>query len=586
MASLARRDLLPETDLPKGSDLLAEGRALAGDWRVGPSAFLRDRAVASELDYKRRCMTEGRVMQHAQIGFRTLEESRRAYGEIWRRCAARGVVVDRYGLCLDWSMALPRALRAKAQRGTGMILDDVEDFVRLTESAPVAPHFGDFVLGFPAAVENTAAALVAGSTAIGNLGQYFTFRIPNHDDDVAATRETVRALGLIAAQPVPVLVHSNIDDGYAARFTDLASCLGFVSIERDLVGRLVGAPIGHCYGHHFSDPLARLAFQRALVRIGATPGTVVYGNTTSYRGTADENRAGLASYLLIDALAQRLAPSGHAINAVPVTENERIPDVDEVVEAQLFAGRLAEHAAGHVPLVDLTLVDAFADRLLDGAERFRTRVNAGLAAAGIDTDDVFEMLLALRRLGAGPLERLFGAGAEDAAAPGGRRPVAAATIVEEIDDMAGAALATVAEPTIARVRHRRPRLLVASGDVHEHGKMVIEAIAGRLGLPVDDGGVSTDPAVLADLVARLRPDAVVLGTYNGVALAYFEELSRRLADRGLRVPVLIGGRLNQIPEGSNTSLPVDVGDRLAAAGAVVCRTLADVVPALATLAET
>jgi len=35
-----------------------------------------------------------------------------------------------------------------------------------------------------------------------------------------------------------------------------------------------------------------------------------------------------------------------------------------------------------------------------------------------------------------------------------------------------------------------------------------------------------------------------------------------------------------VPDNSNTSLPVDVGDRLAAAGAIVCREIEDAVPAL------
>ena len=38
-----------------------------------------------------------------------------------------------------------------------MILGGPEDFAALTGAAPVAPHFGDFVLGFPAAIENTCA---------------------------------------------------------------------------------------------------------------------------------------------------------------------------------------------------------------------------------------------------------------------------------------------------------------------------------------------------------------------------------------------------------------------------------------------
>ena len=67
-------------------------------------------------------------------------------------------------------MGYPAAQRSGRPRGTGLILADTEDFARLTEVAPVAPHFGDFVIGTPGAVENTAAALAAGATAIGNLG--------------------------------------------------------------------------------------------------------------------------------------------------------------------------------------------------------------------------------------------------------------------------------------------------------------------------------------------------------------------------------------------------------------------------------
>lgn len=570
-----RSRLLPDPALPRGADLLAEGRALARDWSVGPSAFLRHVGATSEHAFKLRRMAEGAVMQHAQIGYRDADKSCRAYAGIWESCDRAGVTVDRYGLCLDWSMALPRAIRARAQRGTGMILPGVEDFVRLANSAPVAAHFGDFVLGFPAALENTQAALAAGSTAIGNLGQYFTFRVPGHDDDVEATAQTVRALGLIAAQPVPVIVHSNLDDGYAAQFTDLASCLGMILLERHIITGLVGAPLGHCYGHHFSDPLARLAFQRAMAQIEASPGTVIYGNTTAYRGSPAANFAGLSSYLLVDAVGQLTLPTGHAINAVPVTENDRIPEMDEVIDAQLFAGRLKDFAPLWVPMVDPGPVQALADRIGTGGRAFCAATLRGLDAAGVDTGDAFEMLLALRRLGARRLELAFGAGQPDPSVTGGRVPIAPATILAEIAEMADHALDGCG-PT---PELQGMRVMVATSDVHEHGKMVIEEMLRRIGADVLDGGVSTDPDRLAALARDQRPDAIAISTYNGVALEYFQALQAA----GVVTPVLIGGRLNQIPDGSNTSLPVDVGDQLAAAGALVCRTASALVPRLQAL---
>jgi hypothetical protein len=46
-------------------------------------------------------MAEGRLTFHAQIGYRRLEDSRRAYAEIHDRLADRGWAPDRYGICLD-----------------------------------------------------------------------------------------------------------------------------------------------------------------------------------------------------------------------------------------------------------------------------------------------------------------------------------------------------------------------------------------------------------------------------------------------------------------------------------------------------
>lgn len=144
-----------------------------------------------------------------------------------------------------------------------------------------APYFGDFMLGLPGAVENTRAALAAGVTTIGNLSQHFTFRLPDWDYGVATTEATVTALGLIAAQPVKVLVHSNLDDGFAGLFAD-----------------------------------------------GAL--------TPSHR------------------------PCDQSINPVPVTENERIPDIDEIIDAQTFASKLVEHATESLSMLDLAPVDALA----------------------------------------------------------------------------------------------------------------------------------------------------------------------------------------------------------------------------------
>lgn len=582
---LARAEIFPEPELPDAAALLARGRALARDVTVGPSPFLEQYGVDCENAHKRRAMAAGRVMLHAQIGFRDPARSRRAWAEIHERTAKAGQPVERYGICLDFSMGYPPAERARRPRGTGMILERPEDFVALTAMAPVAPHFGDFVLGTPAAVENTAAALQAGATAIGNLGQFCTFRLPHWDDDIATTAATLTALALIAAQPVEVAVHSNLDDGFAALMTDLASVLGVVLIEQHIVEGLIGGRIAHCYGHSFSRPLTRMAFQHALAEVATGPGTMVYGNTTIYGEGAGANYAGLASYLLVDILAQRRRPSGHAINAVPVTEAERIPDIDEVVEAQLFAGRLIERSDDWQMLLDPAAVDATAARILEGGRRFRDRAMAGLAEAGIDTGNPFEMLLALRRIGPRRLERLFGPGERDPETPGRRRPLVEATTIGELDRLAAKTAGGLAEADRGRIAAAGLRACVATSDVHEFGKILLDGTLRRLGVGLIDAGVSSDPDAVARAAKAGKADFVAVSTYNGVALDYISALQRALAGLDLALPVFVGGRLNQVPDASNSSLPVDVGAELEAAGAIVCRRIEDMLGRLASFAD-
>ncbi|MGA2082527.1 MAG: cobalamin-dependent protein [Holophaga sp.] len=585
MQSLDRAWILPEPELPDAGALLAEGRKLAESVQVGPCPFLSEWGVRSEGEYKRRRMVEGAIMLHAQVGWRSPEKTRHGLAEIHRRIAAAGYRVDRCGICLDWSMGYPAARRAHMPQGTGLILERPEDFVALTHSAPIAFHFGDFVIGTPAAVENTAAALRAGSTAIGNLGQYFTFRMPRWSDDVGTTAETVKALALCAAQPVEVLVHSNLDDGFAALFCDLACGIGAVLLERYILEDLIGARMSHCYGHTFSEPLTRLAFQRALARTSPHPGSMVYGNTTSFVASEVENYANLGGYLLTDILAQRTLPAGHGLNPVPVTEAMRIPEVGEIVDAHLFANRLVQWAEGYRPLLDLSRADVLADRMVEGGRTFKERALKGLAEAGIDIRNPFELLLAIRRIGARRMEEQFGPGLPQADALRKRIPVVRATTVAALEAQGQGLAAALAPEDRAALRAGGLKACVTCTDVHEYGKILVETVLETLGVAVEDAGVSAEPEDVARHAHERGADFIAVSTYNGVALGFLQALRREMARLGLDLPIFIGGKLNQVPEDSADSLPVDISGELAALGARVCLRVEDMLAELAAMAR-
>ncbi len=442
-------------------------------------------------------------------------------------------------------------------------------------------------MGMPAALENTVAALQAGASAIGNLGQYFTFRLPGWEDDVGPTEATVEALALLAAQPQEILVHSNLDDGFAALFADLACSFGAVLIERYVVEDLIGGRIAHCYGHTFSEPLSRLAFQRAMAKMPGrweTPGSMVYGNTTLYRDAGVDNYGALASYLMVDLVAQHLAPTGHAVNPVPITEASRIPDIDEVVAAQQVGQRLAERAPDWAALMDLSAADRLAEQLIEGGQLFLERVLAGLAAADIDVRDPVQVLLALRRIGARRLEARFGPGAPEAGRSR-RRPIVPTTEIRDLERQAQALAADLGDHDRAAIAQASLTACVCATDVHEYGKILIEETLRQLGVTVVDGGIHAEPDQVARLVGENNADLVAVSTYNGIALDYLAAVQGALAQEGLTPRVLIGGRLNQIPEDSNTSLPIDVTGDIDQLGAFACTRAADLLDHLLVLAN-
>lgn len=568
MSELQRARLIPETNLPDAQELIAQGRALAQTARVQPGPFLQKYNVASESEFKRQRMAQNAIMFHSQIGYRQFEKSKRAYAEIYERLAAAGWRIDRYGICLDWNMGYPWAERAQRPRGTGMLLEQPEDFIALTHSAPVAPHFGDFMIGMPAAVENVSAALAAGSTSIGNLGQYFTYRLPHWHDELATTRATVQALALCAAQPVEILIHSNLDDGFAPLFNDLACVLGMVLLERYLVEDLFGGKMTHCYGHTFENPLTRLAFQRALARVNPNPGSMIYGNTTIYLEGAVENYANLASYLLVDIIAQKLLPTGHAVNPIPVTEAMRIPEIDEIVDAQRFANQLAARAENFPFIMDTARADEIAAQLIVGGKKFQENILQGLTDAGIDVRNPVELLLALRRCGAKKLEQAFGPG--ELRAERGRAPVVTATTLAALQARADKIVNALDADTRAELSAAGAVVCVASTDVHEYGKILLETILERLEMQVIDCGIAADPDAVARRAQNSHADAIAISTYNGIALTYLRSLRAELARLGISPLIFIGGRLNQVPDNTPSSMPVDVSADLKNLGAQVC----------------
>jgi len=575
-----RNQILLDTKFPLLTDVIEEAKNISETVTIGKCPFLVENEIESECEYKRNKIKKKELMFHGQIGYRDLAKTRQAYQEIYETLKSFGYYIDRYGICLDWSMGYPSQYRESMPKGTGLILKKPEDFISLTEAAPVAPHFGDFMIGTPASVENTIAAINAGSTSIGNIGQYFTFRMPQWHDDVETTVQTIKAITICASQPVEFLIHSNLDDGFAALFTDMSCTIGAVLLERYIVEELLGGNMSHCYGHTFSEPLTRLAFQRALSQVIKSPGSMIYGNTTIYVEEEVENYANLASYFLVDIISQITQPTGHGLNPVPVTEAMHIPEIHEVINAHQFAHRLANRADGYEVLFDFQKADHIANKLIKAGTEFKYQVITGLEHAGIDIKNPLELLLAIRRLGAKQLEELYGPGKFDKNQPRGRIPVIQATPLKELEQKSKVIIASLSLENLQELKKANLKICIASTDVHEYGKILVESVLNKIGVLIVDGGVSSDPDVVARHAKSADADFIAISTYSGVALKYIKQLLDELNLLEYRKPIFIGGKLNQISEESSSSLPKDVTTELQTLGVFVCYRVEDLIDKL------
>ena len=147
------------------------------------------------------------------------------------------------------------------------------------------------------------------------------------------------------------------------------------------------------------DPRHRAVVGLALddLRGRDSLGSMVYGDTVSYGRDRERNLAVLERSVRTDVATQLHRPTGHAINPVPLSEAERIPDAAEILEVQLIARELEQEVRRGAAVLDWAWVERRAAEAATYARAFRDAVLAALSGDGIDVDDAAELLLALRR---------------------------------------------------------------------------------------------------------------------------------------------------------------------------------------------
>jgi methylmalonyl-CoA mutase cobalamin-binding domain/chain len=547
-----------DVDLPAGSSLTGDSHKIARNIKIGRTAFMDEMGVGSEREYKTQCVKENKIMFHAHIGLNSWEATADALARVNEACREAGWVVDRAGLCLDRRMGLPEDYRDQSPAETGPLLETDRDWMNVGRAAPIQPHMGDFMIGFPASVENTVSALKAGVTTIGNLSQFFSHEVPGWHDPAATTVATVKAVSIMGAlRDQGTLMHSYLEDGFGALFCDCATTAGWACLEKYIVEDLLGAKLAHCIGGLTTDPIKRSGWVFALNEMHdrQCTGSMIYGDTLSFTADFTVNRGLVAEYLLWDIMAQLQCPTGHAVQPLPVTEALRVPSAEEIAEAQIFGRRVAETARRLLPHTDFSAAHDFSKKIVRAGKAIFNDALAGLKQADVDIEDPVQLLYVLKALGPAVFEEMFGAGELDPACARGRKPVIPTDVFELSNACVQKHRDLFARPESRDMLHGR-RILIASTDVHEHAIMVIHQLLAEAGAEMINLGAETNPDQVVAAARDNDAEAVLISTHNGMALDYAQLLKEEMAQQGLDVPVVMGGILNQ--KVADQALPVDV----------------------------
>ncbi len=560
------RDLL-KTELPRGEKVVSEGIDLGRSIEPGRSAFMNAYGVNSEAEYKRQCMRDRKIMYHCHIGMSSWNETARGLKYLHRSLAAEGFYQDRRVSASTGEWPCPPGCEGTHQRDRPL-LETPDDWLAVARPPLFSPTWG-FHDRFPGIGRQYGSGSRWGVTTIGNLSQFFSHEAPGWRDTPFTAGETVKAIALMGAlRERGTMVHSYLDDGMGALFTDCATVAGWAFLERYIVEDLLGAKLAHCVGGLVSDPVKRSGWIFALQEIhqGDCVGSMFYGDTISFSRDFSWNRGVVAETLLWDILTQMECPTGHAVLSIPVTEAVRVPTADEILEAQIFARKMEGVARRVLPCFDFSAPRAFADKVVPAGKTVFQNALDGFPMRGRregSRSDAFRPEKPWPKVIRGDL-RCRG---PQPAFPQGTDAVVPNDVFEHSLRCVDKYHDLFANPEAMSSLDGR-KIVLASTDVHEHALFVIERLLEASGVKVINEGPERNPDEIAHAVGAENADAVLVSTHNGMALDYANAMLEEMEERNLTVPVYMGGVLNQKVEDSE--MPVDVKDALQGLGIRTC----------------
>ncbi len=551
-------------DVPiDGRELLKEGIAIGNSFQAGKSRFIRESKYDNFLDYKKDGTAKGRIYFNMLLGLATLNEQVEAIKTVHRFIQETGMTVDSIQTIPSGLVALPKEFREKAPSTTSYVTDGYPDYEVQVEAAPIEVTFNDYHLSSPDCLETTIFALKTGSSIIGEFSQ-FLWDYPGFDDEGKRFSDMVRALGMIASKrDEKFMVKTYLDDGFAGYFIDGTSYVGYAMLEHYICTKLCGARYIIAYGGLLSENETRMGIALALHELLSTedqPALHYINSSTNlqWEHNIHGNYGVSVQELLFAMLVEKKYKIGLGVNPVSITEKIKVPTLPELLDI-LAAGKRAEEMADQwLPYMDFSRLEKMRDVMAVQGKQFFENVITGLKAAGINIEDPLEMILTLKNFNPIKFEKTFHPTSFHTE-NGEVKPFYPTEMGRQTVEIKNKVIANLKEAGLKESLSGR-KIVVASGDAHAYGLILVESVLTEMGAAVVNGGVDMDAADLLDLADEEGARIVGISCHNGQALDYGRQLLELSREREKSYFIFMGGKLNAILPGN--SEPVEIAHLL------------------------
>ncbi len=555
------RNLKPDSH-KDGRELVKEGIRIGNSFEAGRSRFITESngKYSCHMDFKKECMREGKINWNILLGLATLEEQIEGIKKIYAFTQRTGLELHDIQCIPSGLVGLPKEYRDAAPATTSYVMEELEDYQKQIEAAPMDIFFNDHHLVTPNAIETTINALKVGSPRIGEFSQ-FTWGYPGFDDDLKRYSDMVTAFGIMASKRDEMFsIETYLDDGFPGYFMDCASYVGYALLEHYICCDLCGARYSISYGGLLSEGDTRIAIAVALHKLMSTEEqpilTYINGSTNmQWDHDIHGNYGTSCQEMLFEILAEKHYKMGLGINPVSITEKIAVPTLQELMDIFAAGKRTEEKADEWMPFMNFSKIDEMAEVMMEEGKSFFENILHGFKEAGIDIEDPLEMLLVIKKFNPIRFEQAFHSSTCD-----GERsdvnPHYPTVLGRQTMEMRNEIIEELtAEGLVGSLNGRQ--VVIASGDAHTYGILLVEGVLSAMGAEVINGGVDMDPVDVLDMADEEGTGYIGISCHNGQALDYGKQLLQLAEKRDGRYCIFMGGKLNAILPGHSEPVEID-----------------------------